>query len=195
MSASSTCDSLLCASRSPLSRRWNREVFLWERRQRPAAVAPLRDRLTPYSSALLSDLPGLKDTVHHPTRLNACKMSNQGRARSLRPPRQVPLPAGRGGRARETPLMNPGADPCFPSHESPVPGFISAGGGNVRGHGCPPYIKFVKYSIRVEMWLTPISHPIRNDPAMEADTCGFFMSSEVSPHSAERETHTASANM
>lgn len=86
------------------------------------------------------------------------------------------------------------ADLCFPSHGIPVPGFIYAG-GNAHGHGCPPYIKLVKYSIRVETLLTPISHPILNQPAMEADTCGFFMASEVCLHSAEKDTPTWSANM
>ncbi|KAG8011042.1 hypothetical protein GBF38_005688, partial [Nibea albiflora] len=35
--------------------------------------------------------PGLKDRVHHLTRLNACKMSNQRSVWSLRPPRQASL--------------------------------------------------------------------------------------------------------
>lgn len=76
--SASTCDFFfLFFSGSPLSLQQNREVFLRERRQRPAAVAPLQDRLTPHSSPLLSDLPGLMDTLQRLTCSNECNMSNQ----------------------------------------------------------------------------------------------------------------------
>lgn len=104
------------------------------------------------------------------------------------------LPAGCRGWTRETPMMISGPDLCFPSHEISVPRFIYAG-GNTHGQGCPPYIKLVKYSIRVETPLTPISHPIQNQPTMETDTCGFFMASEVSLHLPEKDTPSGSANM
>ena len=67
--------------------------------------------------------------------------------------------------------------------------------GGKHRHGCPPSIKLVKYSIRVEMLPTPISHLIRNQPAMEGDTCGFFMAPVVSLESAEEQTPTGSGNM
>ena len=82
----------------------------------------------------------------------------------------------------------------FPPHHIPVPTFIHAG-GNTQGQECPAYIKLVKYSIRVETPRTPISHLIRNQPAMEADTCGFFMLSEVSLHLAENDATTGSAHV
>lgn len=86
--SASTCDSLLCASQGLYFHgSWNREVFLWEQRQRPAAVALHRDRLTPYSFGFVIGSPGPKDTVHHLTCLNACKMSNQRCVWSLRRPR------------------------------------------------------------------------------------------------------------
>lgn len=45
--SASTCDSLLCASQGLYFHGWwNREVFLWGQRQRPAAVALHRDRLS-----------------------------------------------------------------------------------------------------------------------------------------------------
>ncbi|KAK5853382.1 hypothetical protein PBY51_007171 [Eleginops maclovinus] len=64
--------------------------------------------------------PGLKDTVHHLTRLNACKMSNQRCVWSLqclsRPP-SCRLPH----RTPETPLMISGADLWFPLTSDPRP--------------------------------------------------------------------------
>lgn len=129
--------------------------------------------------------PRLKDTVHHLTRLNACKMSNQRRVWSLRPAVPGLLPAG-----PRRPLWSSQEQISVSlSHEIPVPGFIYTG-GNLHRHGCPPYIKLVKYSMRVETLLTPISHPILNEPTMEADTCGFFVASEVSRHSVEKDSQT-----
>lgn len=78
----------------------------------------------------------------------------------------------------DSPLMISGTDLCFPAHEIPVPGFIYAGGKHTQTW-VPPYIKLVKYSIRVETLLTVISHPILNQPAMEADTCGFFVATDT----------------
>lgn len=75
-------------------------------------------------------------------------------------------------------LMISRADLC-PPHLTwdPRPRVHMGWGGHTRGYVCPPYIKLVKYSIRVETLLTPISHLILNQPAMEADTCGFFKAS------------------
>ncbi|KAI4801691.1 hypothetical protein KUCAC02_019569 [Chaenocephalus aceratus] len=62
--------------RSPLSWQWNREVFLWDGgsglQPWPCAGSPY-----PIQLGFVIGSPGLKDTVHHLTRLNACKMSNQ----------------------------------------------------------------------------------------------------------------------
>lgn len=102
------------------------------------------------------------------------------------------LPAGRRSRTQETPPMISGADLCFPSHKIPAPGFIYAG-VNTHRHGCPPFIKHIKYSIRVETLLTLMSHLILNQPPMEGDTCGFFMASEVSLNSAETDAPALSA--
>lgn len=55
----------------------------------------LQDRLTLHSLALLSDLSGLMDTVHHRTRLNECKMSNQQYIWSSTAALPALLPAGR----------------------------------------------------------------------------------------------------
>lgn len=79
----------------------------------------------------------------------------------------------------------------FPLTWDPCPRVHLCWGKRIRTW-VPPYIKLVKYSIRVETPLTPISHPIPNQPDMEADTCGFFMASEVSLHSAETYTPTGS---
>lgn len=95
-----TCDPVFISG-SPLSWRWNTEVVLWEPRQRPAAVAPRRDRLTPPQLHFVIGSAELKDTVQHLTRLNECKMSNQRRVWSSRAASSGLLPA-----------RPSGADPC-----------------------------------------------------------------------------------
>lgn len=73
--------------------------------------------------------PGLKDTVHPLTRLNACKMSNQRSVWSLRPPRQaVFLQAVAAGPGR--PLSDDlGSRSLFPPHvKSPSRGSYGLGG-------------------------------------------------------------------
>lgn len=122
--------------------------------------------------------PRLKDTVHHLTHLNACKMSNQHRVWSLWPAAPGLLPAG-----PRRPLWSFQEQiSVFPFHEVAVPGFICTG-GNMHGHGCPPYIKLIKYSIWVETLLTlitPDTEPARYGSWYLWILCGLWSFSTFS---------------
>lgn len=95
--------------------------------------------------------PGLKDTVHHLTRLNACKMSNQRCVWSLRPRQASFLQTFTDGPRG---LLRWSQDQIS---VSPHMRFLDQDLFMLLAQMCcPPYIKHVEYSIQVEMLLTQI---------------------------------------
>lgn len=98
----STCDSLLCASQGLHFHGGGTErCFFGSRGSGLLPGSPY-----PIQLGFVIGSPGLKDTVHHLTLRNACKMSNQRRVWSSRPPRQASfLQAVAAGPGRPLSLM------------------------------------------------------------------------------------------
>lgn len=132
--------------------------------------------------------PGLKDTVHHLTRLNACKMSNQRCVWSLRPRQASFLQTFTAG-PRGPPPMISRSDLCFPSHEISGSGFIYVAGTDVGAHHTSNMLN-IPFKWKC-CWLQYNTQHC----FMGADICGLFMVSEVSLHWAWNDTPTDSANM
>lgn len=80
-----------------------------------------------------------------------------------------------------------GSRSLFPLTWYPCPSIHLCWGKQARTW-VPTIHQTLKYSFWVEMLLTPISHPILNQPAMATDTCGFLIACEGSLHSAKKDT-------